>query len=184
MKAFRLSIGSLLLLILLLGVGLAGLTHPSETWTSVLFSALMLALLAAVVGVLLTQGHWRAFWVGFAVFGWGYWMMSSAPYLAQSFRRVLITDRLLDIAYPRLIDLPVGVLFDSGTHSVDPTKPMPGPAFYDTQRTYREFKDIGHHLTNLLVALAAGSIVSGMVARREHSEMNSIRHISPSGLTE
>lgn len=44
MNGPRFSISFLLLMVVVIGIGLAAMTHPSDLWSSVLFSVMMLAL--------------------------------------------------------------------------------------------------------------------------------------------
>jgi hypothetical protein len=167
------------MMVIVIGVGLAGLTHPSVLWSSLLFSAVMLVLLSAIVGLLLSRGRLRAFWISFAVFGWGYWLMSSAPWIAQPFRQLLISDRILLSMYPIVIDLPMGVVMTDGMLVGDRKKLSSIDVFNSSQLTFRQFKDIGHYWTNLVLALAGGYFAWLAVSRQseEREELTS----SPEG---
>jgi hypothetical protein len=72
MAGWRLSIASSMVMVLLLATGIAALTKPSALWADALFT-LTLGLLCTATSLSLTlRGLRRAFWIGFAVFGWPY----------------------------------------------------------------------------------------------------------------
>jgi hypothetical protein len=104
MKRMRFNIASLLVVILVLGIGLAALRESSDVWESSLFTLTLAAqlssiLLSITVGVLLISillavhsfGSRRAFWLGFTPFGWIYLVLSQAP----SIEHRLITTKAL-----------------------------------------------------------------------------------------
>ena len=91
MRNLRFNIASLLVVVLVLGVGFAALRESDETWDSALFT---LALCVLFVSILLAVHHneaRRAFWLGFAVFGWIYLGLSLVP----SIESRLITTKAL-----------------------------------------------------------------------------------------
>ncbi len=79
MRKLRFNIASLLVLILVLGVGFAALRESSELWESGLFTAtlgiLLISILLAVYG---TESR-RVFWIGFALLGWIYLGLTAVP---------------------------------------------------------------------------------------------------------
>ena len=89
MRVPRFRIASMLSAILFVAVGFAALREANDQWDSVLFSLTLLLLLNAVLlAVHRTEGR-RAFWIGFALFGWGYLSLS----LISSTESRLITTR-------------------------------------------------------------------------------------------
>ena len=54
-----------------LSIGLAALRSPSDTWAGVIFYLACGVLALGVVGALCAGAAERAWWLGFAVFGWG-----------------------------------------------------------------------------------------------------------------
>jgi len=78
----RFSIAGLMGMVLVVAVGVAALRSGSEDWAGIV-SALTLGLLGvALLGVLFRQGPRRAFWSGFALFGWGYLALTMAPWFS------------------------------------------------------------------------------------------------------
>jgi hypothetical protein len=91
MRVPRFRIASMLSAILCVAVGFAALREANDQWDSVLFSLTLLLLLSAVLlAVDRTEGR-RAFWIGFALFGWGYLSLS----LISSTESRLITTQAL-----------------------------------------------------------------------------------------
>jgi hypothetical protein len=94
MRRFRFTIANLLGLVLLLGVGFAALREATELWDSAVFST-TLGMLS--VSVLLATHHAdrrRAFWLGFALFGWLYLGASLIPPIES---RLLTTGALAQL---------------------------------------------------------------------------------------
>jgi hypothetical protein len=75
MNRFRFSIGSLLIVLTLLGCGLAAMASQSLLATSVAYTAFVGLLCVAAAGSILSTTPQRAFWLGFAIFGWTYWFV-------------------------------------------------------------------------------------------------------------
>jgi intracellular septation protein A len=91
----RVSISFALLTVLLIGMGLAALTHPTELWDSLLVTGSLTLLLIAIVCAILRRRHKRAFWAAFAIFGWGYVVLSCGPWTSTTIKPRLLTDNLL-----------------------------------------------------------------------------------------
>jgi hypothetical protein len=95
MHRFRFNIASLLGVILVLGVGIAALRESSDLWESGVFSLTLAALLISIVLAVHRTESKRAFWIGFALFGWFYLGFALVP----SIESRLITTKSL--AYVR-----------------------------------------------------------------------------------
>jgi hypothetical protein len=91
MRRFRFHIGSLLILVVLLGVGFAALREANDLWDSVVLSAAAGVLLVSVLLVIHRKAEKRAFWAGFALFGWGYVGLTLMPSIEP---RLLTTQAL------------------------------------------------------------------------------------------
>ncbi|HEV3120252.1 MAG TPA: hypothetical protein VGY53_00045, partial [Isosphaeraceae bacterium] len=72
MRAPRFSIAGLMGLVLATSLGLAALRYASPTLAGVVLMVTCSALALAVVGVACRGEAERAWWLGFALFGWGY----------------------------------------------------------------------------------------------------------------
>jgi hypothetical protein len=72
MRIVRFPIAGLMGTILVVAIVLAALRNASQTWAGVTFLLTCGVLCLAVVGVVCRNGSERAWWLGFALFGWGY----------------------------------------------------------------------------------------------------------------
>jgi hypothetical protein len=79
MRRFRFHLGSLVTIVLVVGVGLAALRESNTIWDSGIFSAVAGVLLIAVLLAIHRTEKKRAFWIGFALFGWVYLGLSLVP---------------------------------------------------------------------------------------------------------
>ena len=91
MRRFRFRIGTLLVLIIVLGIGFAALRESNDAWDSGIFSLALTALLLSILLAIHRTESRRAFWIEFALFGWGYLGLSLVPPIASR----LITAKLL-----------------------------------------------------------------------------------------
>jgi len=79
MRRLRFSIANLLLVVLCSAVGFAVLRESSDLWESGLFTLTLGALLISMLLAVHRSESRRAFWFGFAVFGWTYLALSLVP---------------------------------------------------------------------------------------------------------
>ena len=79
MHHLRPSITSALGVILFVAVGFAALREADELWASWLFPLTLVLLLVAVLLAAQRTGDRRAFWIGFALVGWGYLSLALIP---------------------------------------------------------------------------------------------------------
>src|SRR5262245_13920167 len=108
MRRIRFTIGRLLVLVVGLAVALAALREATEIWDSGVFTATLGLLTASVLRAVHRSDRKRAFWLGFALFGWSYQIASLLPPIGP---RLLTTKALvyLDSKVPRTT--PVGLAF-------------------------------------------------------------------------
>lgn len=78
---FRFSMKHLLLATALIAICAAALSTGSWFWTRLLFTVALVVNLGAVLGAIYLSGRARAFWTGFAMFGWTCWIISNHPLL-------------------------------------------------------------------------------------------------------
>jgi hypothetical protein len=118
MRRLQFRIATLALLVLVLSIGFAALREADDHWDS--------GVLAVIVGVLLTSlllaihrsQNKRAYWVGFALFGWAYLGLSLFPSLESR----LITSKALaylDSKLPKSIPAGPGYLDLDNDGSID-----------------------------------------------------------------
>ena len=96
MRAIRFPIAGLMLAVLVVALCLAILRNSSEIWAAVLFLFTCGVLCLAIVGVVSRDGPQRSWWLGFALFGWGYLLLSLWSTVT------LPTMALLDVIAARL----------------------------------------------------------------------------------
>jgi hypothetical protein len=91
MRRFRFRIGSLLILIVFLGVGFAALREATGLWDSIVLTLAIGVLLVSLLLAIHRQAERRAFWVAFALFGWVYLGLTAIPPIESR----LLTTRAL-----------------------------------------------------------------------------------------
>src|SRR5262249_42018111 len=91
MKRIRLNIASLLLAVLVLGIGFAALRESNGIWDAGIFTLTVGMLLISVLLAVHRKEARRAFWLGFALFGWSYMALSLVPPIES---RLLTTKAL------------------------------------------------------------------------------------------
>ena len=79
MRRFRFHLGTLVMIVLLFGVGLAALRESNDSWDSGILSVTLGVLLISVSLAVHRNESRRAFWLGFALFGWVYLGLSLIP---------------------------------------------------------------------------------------------------------
>jgi hypothetical protein len=91
MRHFRFHLGTLVLVVLVIGTGLAALRESNEIWDSGVFTLVLTVLLVSVLLAVHRTETRRAFWLGFALFGVAYLGLSLVP----PFESRLITTKAL-----------------------------------------------------------------------------------------
>jgi hypothetical protein len=186
MMRFRFHIGTILIIVVFLAVGIAALREANDWWEAGVFSLAVLALLLSVLLAIHRTQRKRAFWVGFALFGCGYLALTVIPPIESR----LLTSKVLafldskigrqqgvsfvvtgtnsggwtssDAAFPVQGLSPQGSwLADTNTGvlvNVNATVPAPaGAALLGTWNgTSEKFLQIGHSLLALAAALLGG----------------------------
>ncbi len=79
MRRFRFHLGTLVIVVLLFGVGFAALRESNEAWDRCIFSMMLGVLLLSILLAIHRLGSLRAFWLGFALFGWIYVALTLVP---------------------------------------------------------------------------------------------------------
>ena len=88
--------------VVITAVGLAALRDASEIWAGIMLTLVLLILGTAVFGAIYSRGRQRAGWLGFAVFGWGYFMLAFGPGFSSELGNRLPSTRLLSRAAPEV----------------------------------------------------------------------------------
>lgn len=107
MKRIRFNIASLLVVVLVVAVSFAGLREATELWDSGLFTLTLVVLLVSILLAIHRTEKRRAYWLGFALFGWIYLGLTLVP----SIESTLITTKglaCLDSKLARSIQAELG----------------------------------------------------------------------------
>jgi hypothetical protein len=96
MNRFRVTIRSVMALVLLAGFGFAALRDPSMWWVGGVLACLIGLLLTACVGAIYRTGRERAFWLGIVVFGGGYLLLVEVLSRDGTGNPVAFINRVLD----------------------------------------------------------------------------------------
>jgi hypothetical protein len=142
-RSIRFSIAGLMAAVLITALGLAALRSASATAAGVTLLATCGVLGLAVVGVVCRTAGERAWWLGFAVFGWGYMALA---FLSPYDSATLPTLTLLEAVFTR---------FGMAAAQVPPAPPggmgggFGGPTFGGGLSPYDQ---AGHCLWALLAA--------------------------------
>jgi hypothetical protein len=166
MRHFRFSIRGLMVVIVLLCLAFAALRFPTPLWANIWFSLTVAALTLAVPAAVYRRGEQRAFWVGFAVCGWVYFILALAPWMEGEAGFQLATTTILDLMSPHIVQ------------KIAPVEPPPwqvwnipddSPASsrsvrYVTLISPELYLHIGHAFFCILIALLGGVIVRYLAA--------------------
>lgn len=167
-------------LIGLLAVGFAALRSGSEMWARGLLMSALVILAFSLIGVVYRDGVRRAWWFGFALFGWGYMALTVSPWLDDEVGAKLPTHRvLLDVFQESMrrrvlssdpAALP-GAPMGPGRVSVSSSATVSnGLAIARTPGGIAEFLLIGNCLFALLGAFCGGMAAVWMCRTRVVSE--------------
>jgi hypothetical protein len=102
------------------GVLFGSIRYASELWASALSTLLIVILLTAVICAILQRGSGRAGWLGFAVFGWGFFLLVDRDESGLDVGSATpLTSILLRTAYERTISREEGVGVSTGLDASD-----------------------------------------------------------------
>jgi hypothetical protein len=155
-RSLRFSIAGLMGAVLVAAIGLAALRDPSELWAGVIFLLTCGVLMLAVVGVVCRGEARRAWWLGFALFGWGYLVL--AFFLAlNGVLPALPTTPLIRRVLPNIVA--PGGMMGGGMRSVDLLPQFGGMGcVVGGAFTGMEEWRISHSLLALLAAVLGGTL--------------------------
>jgi hypothetical protein len=165
MSGPHLTMVGLMVVVLIVGLDLAALRSPTGLWASALFTMTSGLLVAAILGIVYRRGPRRAFWLGFALFGWTYLLVSDGPWFSAEVQPVLLTTRLIEDLYPRLHPPPT----NWPPPQLVAWNPLGSPAdFPDSPWTvnHPHFRRIGHAVAAQLVAVLGGVLACLFEATR------------------
>jgi hypothetical protein len=165
----RTTILGLMAAVLLAAILFAALREATDWWASGIFTTTLTGLAFAALYAVYRRGERRAFWAVFAVFGWGYIVLTFGPGCETTIRPRLVTTRLLDALFPivhpapeptvRFWDASTGKPLDAGKPANHVTFAPDGRMLgwgMGTSPARESFQDIGHSLAALLLAGIGG----------------------------
>jgi hypothetical protein len=161
---YRFTLAALMGSLVLVAVGLAALRSPTAVWASLVILVALGTICGATVGAILRRGSDRRAWLGFAVFGWAYFLLTLSPWGGEyglgpaRFLTRASTALLLRID-PDLVEMPV-----TGVEEF--------VVFTGTGKSRSYFHGIFHALTSLIFA-ALGALVGRVVAASGDPEPSS-----------
>jgi hypothetical protein len=103
MRHFRFSIRGLMVMIVLLCIAFAALRYPTPLWANVWYSMSVASITLAVPAAIYRRSEQRAFWVGFAICGWVYFILALAPWMQGEAGFQLVTTTILDLMAPHIV---------------------------------------------------------------------------------
>jgi hypothetical protein len=188
MHPLRISLATLLAIVAIIALGLAGMTSASSFWTAAAATVTLALLLAAVLAACLLAGSDRAFWAGFALFGWIYLVLVNWDWVGGQFGHDL-TAGLSDMAESIFAETPATgpqaagfvppgqpAQIAPGNRAAAVVTPAPSPTAWalnvfqlvrQRQIKIGNFVQIGRMLLSLLFALVGGFIGRALAERRE-----------------
>ncbi|MBX6316320.1 MAG: hypothetical protein IRY99_25925 [Isosphaeraceae bacterium] len=98
----RSSIATLMGVVLVCGVAVAALRDASDVWAGILLLLTLGWLGTAILGAFYRREGRRAWWVGFALFGWGYLALAFGPWSAEQVGPRLPTTQLLEYLHSKM----------------------------------------------------------------------------------
>ncbi len=88
----RFTLKHLLLLTALVAVCAVTFTKGGWFWARLLFTIALAVQLGAVLAALFLRGRPRAFWTGFALFGWTAWLIANYPVLQVAEHQLFVEE--------------------------------------------------------------------------------------------
>jgi WD40 repeat protein len=195
MRRIRFSIASLLIVVLVLALGFAALRESSELWDSGVFTLALAVLVTSILLAIHRTESRRAFWTGFALFGWTYlglslvpsiesrlittealaYMDSKVPGRPQHFFRLHVTGGIPGNQVQAVAFSPQGNrLATSSPGTVRLWDATTGRLLGGWAGTTENFVRIGHSLIALIVAFLGGQVSRHLCARQEEATDGSV----------
>ena len=145
MLGLRFSLKSFLGAVTFVSVAMASLSQPWRRWCpAMVLTGLLLMMLLSIPGSIYAHGRVRAFLVGFATVGWGYFLLVYSPWFEVSVGRELLASPVAE-----------SVCF----------------AVTDSLGDYPYFLKVTHALSMFLLAYFGGVIARGFYVK--HTEQSS-----------
>ncbi len=111
MGRLRIPIAGMLVAVVAFAMAFAALRSGSSFWFGSLYTISIIVLLVALIAARFRRGAERAFWYGFAVFGWGFFLLGSGRFMSPVFAKqgevsgvnsTLLTSKVALLLYTHL----------------------------------------------------------------------------------
>lgn len=177
MQPTRISIAGVMGLVLVAALGAAGLREGTPIWAIAMFTLMVAFLLGAILNAVYSRGPTRAYWVGFALFGWTYAALNFGPLAADGTRvPPLATGPMLDALLARAHPAPE---YEPDPNDPQATTIFTGTVTYSGPRMRLKagsvawggspeyFRQVGHALGALVFGVLGGLWARWVRARHE-----------------
>ncbi len=168
MQRPRISIAGLMVVVLAVAVGMAGLRFASPEWSGGMLTATLGLLGVGILGTCFRKGSRRAFWAGFSLFGWGYLIVSVGPWFASEIEPNLITRQGLAVLHAFMHE---GREFDRATVTVGSNAP-----FQTIQNKLADLKSRGIDNVKLKMSSDPNSAMSTLILTANFADFMRIGH--------
>jgi hypothetical protein len=175
----RVTILGIMAVVALVATALVALRSTLEIWASAYFSLTLALLCTAIPGMAYRRDVRRAFWTGFAAFGWPYLILCFGPVPGTSFKPPpLLTTQLLERAYPYLSTVPpkeitvFGNGFWDDSRNIKVTSVAKTGRFTFFRNDIEDFQRAGHAIINLVFACVGGFVAQSFASRLAREERN------------
>jgi len=156
MVGFRFSLRWVFAAVAFIAVVTAALTDGSPRWAALIALTSVFALLASLLGVIYRREELRSFWVGFALFGWTFLLLSLET---AGLNEAAPTNEFMKELYP----------FFRRTLPVNPATPNPGWVHETAMENGRTVAVIvsayDFHRLGRSICTIASAFVGGMLGR-------------------
>ncbi len=169
-SSWQFSVFGLLVLVAFVSVACAAMVYASLWWASICLTCAVIAQLVAVLAVVYRHGSARAFWVGFALLGWGYLLLTFAPGLDRHIGQRLVTTKLLAFLQPKLQRTPIyGNASELALYpGKDPLMTVTETGtYYAPAPQWDHFQQAGHSLMAILIGFLGGLLARYFYSTRE-----------------
>jgi hypothetical protein len=166
MKQFRTSILGLLVVVAAFALAFAALRSASDLWFGAVYTFTVVLLLVTVIVARFRRGDEKAFWFGFAVFGWGFFLLGFGPWMIPlenleegepgRLNPSLLTSKAIFFLVHSLRKEPDGL--------------------NDIEKITANTMGIAHLMITLIVAICGGLI--GALVRRRRGKIVSVKSLS------
>lgn len=184
MSAWRFSLFGLLAAVTFAAVACGALVNPNQWWAMGVTTAAVALLAYAVLAAIYRQAARRAFWLGIAVIGWGFFVL---PGFAVGFKfenygqLPLASSKLLQMLGEARLTTPSQTIVGQGINSnsglsgsiviqyTTGSKTPRGNSKIAGKQAWSHFYTIGHCLWSLFLGIAAGLVARRLFLAREQA---------------